>query len=438
MDIRSEPSLTEPLCELRGVSHDFTQPNGAPLPVLRDINLQVRPNEVVCLLGPSGCGKSTILRILAGLIRPTRGEVLAHGKPLTGLNPGVAIVFQSFALYPWMTVIQNVEVVLQAAGLPREEVQERAAHAVRIVGLNGFEEAYPRELSGGMKQRVGMARAFSLDPEMLFMDEPFSQVDALTAESLRAEVLDLWAAKHRRSSSILMVSHDIKEVVYMADRIVVLGAHPGVVRAVVENTLPRPRDYRSPELLRMVDRLHDTITGHELPDAQAPSAPQPAEVSPASNMEPLPTVSTSQVVGLLEYLGARGGSEDVFRMATDTAQEFGKAINVVKAAEMLELVDTPKRMVVLSPIANSFLDADVPGRKALWRQQVLRLGIFRQLHSVLEQQPRKELRREQVLELIVLHMPFEDYERIFDTLVRWGRFGDLWAYDEELETLSLQ
>ncbi|MCP3103741.1 nitrate/sulfonate/bicarbonate ABC transporter ATP-binding protein [Myxococcus sp. K15C18031901] len=424
--------MEAPLCELRGVSQSFTQPNGAPLPVLQGIDLQVRPAEVVCLLGPSGCGKSTLLRILAGLIRPTTGEVLYHGRPLTGLNPGVAIVFQSFALYPWMTVAQNIQVVLQAAGLPRAEVATRAAQAIRTVGLDGFEEAYPRELSGGMKQRVGMARAFSLHPEMLFMDEPFSQVDALTAESLRAEVLDLWASRRSQSSSILMVSHDIKEVVYMADRIVVLGAHPGVVRTVVENTLPRPRDYRSPELLRMVDRLHDIITGHELPDVASPTALAGPE------MEPLPTVSTSEIVGLLEYLDARGGCEDVFRMATDTGRDFGKAIGVVKAAEMLELVDTPKRAVALSGTGARFLASDVAGRKALWREQLLQLGLFRQLRAVLEQQPRHELRREQVLELVILRLPFEDYERTFDTLVRWGRFGDLFAYDEERELLSLQ
>src|SRR5712692_2675610 len=210
-------SLPAPLCELQHVSQEFHQPNGISLRVLDDVGLQIRPNEVVALLGPSGCGKSTILRILAGLLKPTRGEVLYRGRPLTDLNPGVAIVFQSFALFPWMTVRDNVELALEAAGLPPEEVRARAAAVIRTVGLEGFLRAYPRELSGGMKQRVGMARALSVNPEMLFMDEPFSQVDALTAESLRAEVIDIWQARRRRLSSILMVSHDIKEVVYMAD-----------------------------------------------------------------------------------------------------------------------------------------------------------------------------------------------------------------------------
>src|SRR5437763_11851637 len=223
------PPSTSTLCEVRGVWHDFTQPNGSPLHVLEDINLAIGANEVVALLGPSGCGKSTILRILAGLIAPRRGEVLYHCQPLHGLNPGVAIVFQSFALYPWMTVTQNIRAVLLAAGRSRAEADERTERVIRLVGLSGFEEAYPRELSGGMKQRIGMARALSADPEILLLDEPFSQVDALTAESLRAEVIDIWAQKQRRLSSILMVSHDIKEVVYMADRIVILGANPGRV-----------------------------------------------------------------------------------------------------------------------------------------------------------------------------------------------------------------
>src|SRR5437588_9780097 len=275
--------MTTDLCEAKGVWQEFPQPSGKPRRVLEDVNPAVRPNEVVALLGPSGCGKSTILRILAGLIRPTKGEVFYHGQPLHGLNPGVAIVFQSFALYPWMTVQENIRTVLLAEGLAGPVVRERAEKAIRMVGLSGFEGAYPRELSGGMKQRVGMARGLSVDPEILLMDEPFSHVDALTAESLRAEILDIWSARKQRLSSILLVSHDIKEVAYMADRIVILAANPGRVRTIVENKLPRPRDYRSQQLLSLVDRLHEVITHSEMPDAPAPTGPQPAPV-----YEPIP------------------------------------------------------------------------------------------------------------------------------------------------------
>jgi NitT/TauT family transport system ATP-binding protein len=420
--------MPEPLCELRGVSHDFPQPGGRPLRVLEDINLAVQPDEIVALLGPSGCGKSTILRILAGLIRPSAGGVFYHGQPLVGLNPGVAIVFQSFALYPWMTVAENVQAVLRAAALPRDAIRHRAEQAVRLVGLAGAERAYPRELSGGMKQRVGMARALSVEPEMLFMDEPFSQVDALTAEGLRAEVLDIWSAKERRLSSILLVSHDIKEVAWMADRIVVLGARPGRIRTVVANRLPRPRDYRSPDLLALVDHLHDVITKTELPDA--PPGPPPVLV------EPLPEISASEVVGLLEYLDARGGREDLFRIAADTHREFGRIIRAAKGAEMLDFVDTPRRLVVLEPEGRHFVQADPEARKASWRERLLHLRLFREVRDALARQPEAGLDRELVLEMIVLHLPEENAETTFKTLVSWARYGDLFAYDETTDRVT--
>jgi NitT/TauT family transport system ATP-binding protein len=432
MAIATRPA-TGALCEVRGVWHEFKQPNGQPLPVLEDINLCVKPNEIIALLGPSGCGKSTILRILAGLIQPTRGEVLYHGDPLHGLNPGIAIVFQSFALLPWMTVTENVQTVLKAAGKEPAEIAERTEHVIRLVGLNGFEEAYPRELSGGMKQRIGMARALSVDPEILLMDEPFSQVDALTAESLRAEVIDIWHAKGSQISSILMVSHDIKEVVFMADRIVILDAKPGRVRTIVENRMPRPRDYRSPQVLALVDQLHDIITKAEMPDAP-PQAAGPA----ASAIEPLPEATSSEIVGLLEYLDARGGKEDVFRIAADTNREFGRTITVVKAAELLDFVDTPKRLVILEPDGVRFVRASPEDRKAIWRGQLLKLRLFRDIHDLLQRQPKHEIDRDFLLETFVMTMPQENYETMFQTFIRWARFGDLFAYDETTETISLQ
>jgi len=430
--LATAPSALDVLCEVHDVWHDFTLPNGKPLHVLENINLAVRGNEVIALLGPSGCGKSTILRILAGLILPTCGQAIYHGQPLQDLNPGVAIVFQSFALYPWMTVRQNIQTVLKAAGLPRNEVEHRAERVIRLVGLAGFEEAYPRELSGGMKQRIGMARALSVDPEILLMDEPFSQVDALTAESLRAEVSDIWSAKASQLSSILMVSHDIKEVVYMADRIVVLSANPGRVRTIVENRLPRPRDYRSPQVLALVDHLHEIITKAELPDPPAPAAaPGPATI------EPLPECASSEIVGLLEYLDARGGREDVFRIAADTNRPFGQMIAVVKAAEMLDFVDTPKRLVVLEPDGQRFVKATPEQRTAIWREQLLRIRLFREIYELLQRQPKHEIDRDFVLETIVLYMPQENYEKMFNTFIRWSRFGDLFNYDETTETVSL-
>jgi NitT/TauT family transport system ATP-binding protein len=428
------------LCELRGVSHQFVQPNGTPLRVLDGIDLTIRAGEVVTLLGPSGCGKSTVLRILAGLIAPSQGEVFCHNEPLRGLNAGVAIVFQSFALYPWMTVLGNVEVVLRAVGLSAEEARARAAGVVKTVGLSGFEEAYPRELSGGMKQRVGIARALSVNPEILFMDEPFSQVDALTAESLRAEVIDIWMGRETNPASVLMVSHDIREVVYMADRIVLMGATPGHIITIVEDRLPRPRDYRSPEFLALVDRLHEAITSHELPDvaeAAAPGALVPESGRPGA-MEPIPNVTTSRIIGVLEYLDGRGGREEVFRIAADTHTEFGNLIAVVKAAELLNFVDTPKQMVILDADGIRFVRADAEGRKAIWREQLLKLRLFRDIHDALKREPGGEIDGDLVIEALALGMPQENPERTFKTFVRWARFGNLFFYDEGRHRVGLQ
>ncbi len=418
------------LCEARGISHEFLQPPRQRLRVLEDVSLEIRPEEVVALLGPSGCGKSTLLRIIAGLIEPTQGHVFYHGEPLHGLNPGAAIVFQSFALYPWMTAADNVRTVLRARGMPTTEVEERVAATLRRVGLAGAEDSYPRELSGGMKQRVGMARALAVEPELLFMDEPFSQVDALTAESLRAEVIDIWSARTRNPSSILMVSHDIKEVAYMADRIVVLGANPGRIRTVVENRIPRPRDYRSPELLRLVDDLHEIITGSEMPDA--PVAPTEAMV-----IEPVPDASPSEIVGLLEYLDARGGSDELFRIVSDTQREFGRVITVVKAAELLDLVDTPRRMVLLTPEGRRFVAAAPSARPGIWRQRLMELSLFRQITSALERQPDHQVDRDVIVEKIAMALPNEDWERVFETVVAWALEGELFEYDRGSERVVL-
>ena len=424
--------MTDHLCEARHVSHEFTLPNGKRLRVLGDITLDIRPNEVVALLGPSGCGKSTLLRILAGLISPVQGEVLYHGNPVHGLNPGVAIVFQSFALYPWMTVREHVAMVLKATGLSPEETRQRTSSVINLVGLAGFEGGYPRELSGGMKQRVGIARALSIDPELLFMDEPFSQVDALTAESLRAEVLDIWAAKNRNPVSILLVSHDIKEVVTMADRVVVMGSNPGRVLKVLENRLPRPRDQRAGDFLRMVDQVHEIITGHEMPDVA------PAHMGKAATLEPLPSASPGEIVGLLEYLDSRGGQGDVFAMASDLSREFGRIITVAKAAEMLDFVDTPKQLVVLTTVGQHFVKASPKERRAIWREQVLTLRLFQEIHDLLQRQPTHAIGDDFVQETIVLRMPVENYRRIFHTFINWAQFGKLFAYNAKTGTVSLQ
>ncbi len=420
------------LCELRGVQKWYERGTGQPLRVLEDIDFEVRPNEVVCLIGPSGCGKSTILRICAGLIAPSKGEVRYHGQKLRGLAPGVAIVFQAFALFPWMTVQGNVEAVLRARGLSEPEASARARKAIRMVGLEGFERAYPREVSGGMKQRVGMARALSVDPELLFMDEPFSQVDALTAEGLRAEILQIWDHAERNPSSILMVSHDPKEVAYMADRIVVLSANPGRIRTVIENRLPRPRDLRSPGLLALVDQIHDVITSTELPDVVVSTVA--ASVADDA-MEPLPLARGSHVRALVQHLAAHGGSADLFQLATQTQTPIDRMVRVVKAGEMLDLLDTPRRLVLLTPLGQRFAAAPRDEQKRIWAERALALRLFRVARDLMELHD-GELSKNELLQEIANRLPTEDPESTFDTLVSWARFGGVFNYSEELARLT--
>lgn len=433
VDTKEVPAVAgdQKLIEVKNVSQEFKLPNGKELKVLEKVSLCVNKREVVALLGPSGCGKSTMLRIMAGLIQPTKGDVFYHDRPLHDLNTGVSIVFQSFALFPWMTVMENVQTALDSRGFPANEIEDRAQKAVQMVGLAGFEETYPRELSGGMKQRVGMARALSVDPEILFMDEPFSHVDALTAESLRAEIIDIWAAHDKNPSSILLVSHDIPEVVYMADRIVVLGANPGHLVKIVENKLPRPRDYRSPDFMRMVELLHEIITGHEIPD-EPQTAQAPAETAVA---EVLPEALPSEIVGILEYLDAREGKEDVFKIAAETEREFGAVIQVVKAAELLDFVDTPKRLVVLTPDGQRFVKATSSQRQVIWREQLLKLKLFKQVYEMMLKHPRKKLDADLAQEIIIFNLPSENFGKIFETFTRWAQFGNLFAYEEETQKL---
>jgi NitT/TauT family transport system ATP-binding protein len=249
----------EIICELKGIQKSFERESGHALRVLEDINLDIRANEVVCLIGPSGCGKSTILRILAGLIKPTKGKTFYHGEKMEGLNPGVAIVFQNFALYPWMTVESNVRTVLQAQGLDDDTVKAKAHRAIQLVGLEGFEEAYPRELSGGMKQRVGFARALAVEPKVLLMDEPFSALDALTAITLREELLDIWQSPDMPVKNIVHVTHIIEEAIELADRIIVMAASPGRIVKDLKVELPRPRDRRTEAFNALTDKVFSMI-----------------------------------------------------------------------------------------------------------------------------------------------------------------------------------
>ena len=430
-----EESIQQPvLLSSENVTQLFPMPNGNMVTVLDNISMDIRKGEIICLLGPSGCGKSTFLRILAGLMHPTSGKVFARGKEMMGLTPGVGMVFQMFALFPWMTVSENIQSVLVPLQLPREEVQRRVSTVIKMVGLEGFEEAYPREISGGMKQRVGIARGLAVQPELLFMDEPFSAVDALTAESLRTDLVDIWDEAEGQPASIVMVSHDIKEVVYMADRIVVFSANPGRIRMIVENKLARPRDYRTPDFLAMVDYLHDIITTNELPDT-----PPAAVTTPSQPVfEPLPPVSSSDVVSFVEYLGSHGGQGDVFVLAHEFGKEFSDLINIVKAAEMLDFIDTPKQRTVLTPLGHRFSDMDTENQKVVWKQQILTLSIFKTIHADVQTSRNGIMLDDEVQDRLAQLLPNENPTFTFETFINWARFGNLLAFDDDSDEVSLQ
>jgi NitT/TauT family transport system ATP-binding protein len=432
---------SDAICEAKDVSVSFG-PDASKL-VLDRISLAIHPGEVVAILGPSGCGKSTLLRALVGLLQPTSGQILAHGKPLEGIHPGISIVFQNFALYPWLTVWQNIQVAFNGLDLDPETMRNRTTRCIDMVGLEGYEEAYPKELSGGMKQRVGIARALARGPELLCMDEPFSALDVFTAESLRSEVYRLWTGDgsgghdpHLPPSlqSILMITHIIEEAVFLADRIVIMGTRPGHIREIVRNTIRHPREYQSPEFLDMVQSLHDLIVSEHLPEEKRPSA---AEVARFPVPEPLPAVQLGEVFGLMEIIRDHGGKMDVFTLDQMTEYDFGYTLSVVKAGEMLEFLYTPRNLVVLTELGKQFLDADINGKKSLVREQLMKLGTFRFLMQILAESADQQLPEEVVREELVIRLPTQDIEKLFETIVSWGRFAELFGYSPDTQVFYL-
>jgi NitT/TauT family transport system ATP-binding protein len=427
----------EVICETRNVRKTYRLPGGKDLTVLDNITFDVRREDVTAILGPSGCGKSTLVRVLVGLIQPTSGEVLVHGQPLRGLNPAISMVFQNFALYPWLTVADNVAAGLNGRGVDPAKKPELISRAIDRVGLEGFEEAYPKELSGGMKQRVGIARALVAQPELLIMDEPFSGLDVLTAENLRIEVVNLWHDATTDPNSVLMVTHNINEAVFMATRIVVFGANPGAIRAVIDNPLPYPRDYREPAFIAVADRIHEILTKALIPDEPiAPPAAVPTSARPA-RVEALPNVNIGEMVGLLERVGTAGGKADIFDLSVQIGKEFGRVLALVKAAELLDLVDTPKDIVVLTPLGQRFLSGTINDRKQLLNQQLRTLGLFQQLIEVLKRQESQSLPEDIVLEELAVWLPTERPQTMFKTIVRWGRYAELLGYNSEASRIYL-
>ncbi|HET9707527.1 MAG TPA: ATP-binding cassette domain-containing protein [Gemmatimonadales bacterium] len=427
----ASPRGAAPMLEAQHVSQQFVLPGGHDLQALRDISIAVREHEVVALVGPSGCGKSTLLRLLVGLTRPSAGAVLYRGAPVTGVLSTAAMVFQSFALLPWLTVERNVEMGLEARGVGEADRRQAAARAVEVVGLAGFEAAYPRELSGGMKQRVGFARALAVRPEILFMDEPFGALDALTAENLRAEVVRLWRDATTGVSSIVVVTHSIDEAVYLAGRIAVFGTNPGHIRDIVENTLPYPRDVRAPEFGAMVERLHGVLTDTLLPE------PERATAGAAPRLVPFPRAHVPEVMGLLDYLGARADeSAAVFELGELLGVDYDHMTAVVRATEQLGWVTTPGEVARLTPAGHALVVQNAAGRRDATRARLLEHPLFARVVGMLREGD-GSIDDDDLLSDLTIHFPFSKAPGLFRTVVEWGRYANLLDHDTRGKRLLL-
>src|SRR5713226_1553345 len=378
--------MGEAIIQARAIEKFYVQPDGNRIQVVAPTDLDIEPGKIIALLGPSGCGKSTLLRILSGLARPSSGQLFWQGRPLDGAILNVAIVFQSFALFPWLTVLENEEAPLEARGMKALERHKRALKVLDMVGLDGFETAYPKELSGGMKQRVGFARALVVEPEVLFMDDPFSALDVLTAENLRGELLELWLGKKMPTSAIFFVTHNIEEAVLLADRIIVLGKNAARVRADFAVSLPQPRDRKLAAFVELVDYIYKVMThpefAHALPGAPAARAPGAEGVRPKYQMEP--HASPGGIVGLLELLHDRGGREDLYRLSNDLVMDIEDLLPIVEAAVLLGFAILKEGDVEITPEGASFAQADILTRKILFRDAALKhVTILQQIDNTL-------------------------------------------------------
>ena len=418
-------------------------------PVLDSVSLELKTGEFIALLGPSGSGKSTLLRVLAGLMAPSEGRVLVHGEPLQGPNPRVAIVFQSFALFPWLTVLDNVELGLLATPIPPADRRERAQQAIELIGLAGFEEAFPKELSGGMKQRVGFARALVVQPEVLFMDEPFSALDVLTAENLRIELQDLWTERSIPTRSILLVTHNIDEAVGLADRILVFGANPGHIRVELKGLPPAERRQKTAARGRLFDTIYHVMTNPEedavsyVAERETTPAAAPARVSAAvrpRRYQTLPDVGIDDLTGFVQYLATTvGGRGNVHELSRDLQMRTDDLLALVEATDLLGFADLQERQVILTPAGQRFADApDVDEEKAIFREAALEhVSLLRYIVRELEASPTHTLEADRVTDDLEHSFSGEEARRQFETVVDWGRYAEFFTYDDSAGELRL-
>jgi len=437
------------IIEAVAIEKSYPQADGTRIQVVGHTDLSIEPGKIVALLGPSGCGKSTLLRILTGLAEPSAGGLFWHGKPLGGELPNVAIVFQSFALFPWLTVLENVEAPLEARGVPAVERRKRALRTLDTVGLDGFETAYPKELSGGMKQRVGFARALVVEPEVLFMDEPFSALDVLTAENLRGELLELWLNKKMPTSAIFIVTHNIEEAVMLADRILVLGRNPARIRSDFNVRLKHPRDRKSARFVELVDYIYKVMTEpdveHTPPDAETTAEivipPHGFKKQDAplrtTKYQMLPHARVGGIAGLIELLRDRGGREDLFRLAEELVMDVEDLLPILEACVLLGFAWLKEGDVQLSKAGEAFADADIQTRKVLFRQAALEhVTILKQMDSILKRKSDHAMADEFFNDILDEHFAEEEVQRQFETATNWGRYAEIFDYDRATGRLT--
>ncbi len=425
----------QPIVDLKNITKDFAGANGNHIRVLSDISLQVSEGDFIALLGPSGSGKSTLLRIMAGLVSPTSGEVLYRGRPFSGTNPGVSMVFQSFALFPWLTVLENVTLGLRYAQLSRQEKRDKAVEAIDMIGLDGFESAYPKELSGGMRQRVGLGRALVMEPDLLLMDEPFSALDVLTAENLKRDLLELWQSGKIPTKAIVLVTHGIEEAVYMADRALVLSRDPARIVTHVPITLAHWRDKKSEPFTRLVDELYSVLTQQKELKTILQEQAQPT----VRKITPLPDVSSGAVTGFIELVDDLGGKVDLYKIGESLAFDLEDLLPIVETCRIFEFGIVTQGDFELTEIGKQVADATVLERKTIFRQQALHhVPFMERILWVLQSKRNSQMPREFFLEILQKNLGKDDAQSQLDALITWGRYAELFAYDEDSKLLYLE
>lgn len=423
--------MTGHLLELKGITQKYGR-GERRFTAVENVNLVIDEGEFVALIGPSGCGKSTLLRIVTGLNQPVEGQVLYRGELLDGVNPHATIVFQTFALFPWLTVQQNVEVALKARGMPPNLRTVRCIDLLDMVGLDGFESAFPRELSGGMRQKVGFARAMAVEPELLCLDEAFSALDVLSAESLRGELLELWTGGAIPTKAILMVTHNIEEAVLMADRVVVMDKQPGRVIADQKIPLAHPRQRKSPEFLDVLDRVYALLAGQTQPE-HIELGTAPGEAGPT---RALPDVSVGELAGLLEFLDEKPNDRiDVYRLEQELGLGTNAVLQLTEAAELLGFATIAKGDITLTPLGETFAEARILARKEIFATRIRRLPMFKWLFAMLSAANKEQLDRNVIRLALELEFSPEDAAHQVELAIQWGRYAELLAYDDNTETI---